>query len=87
MNTTTNTHSRNLQVGFVGLGDQGAPMAIAIAEAGWPLRVWARHERSYEALGDARLTRSGDSCSARSGGSRAIYARLPEAADAAAIQW
>jgi 3-hydroxyisobutyrate dehydrogenase-like beta-hydroxyacid dehydrogenase len=52
MNTNTDPKNRNLQVGFVGLGDQGAPMAIAIAEAGWPLRVWARNERSYEALGD-----------------------------------
>jgi hypothetical protein len=57
MNTNTNTNSRNLQVGFVGLGDQGAPMAIAIAEAGWPLRVWARHQRSYEALGDVSYER------------------------------
>jgi 3-hydroxyisobutyrate dehydrogenase-like beta-hydroxyacid dehydrogenase len=57
MNTTTNNNAKNLQVGFVGLGDQGAPMAIAIAEAGWPLRVWARHERSYEALGDVSYER------------------------------
>jgi 3-hydroxyisobutyrate dehydrogenase-like beta-hydroxyacid dehydrogenase len=57
MNTTTTTNAKNLQVGFVGLGDQGAPMAIAIAEAGWPLRVWARHERSYEALGDVSYER------------------------------
>ncbi len=57
MNTTTNTNSKNLQVGFVGLGDQGAPMAIAIAEAGWPLRVWARHQRSYEALRDVSYER------------------------------
>jgi 3-hydroxyisobutyrate dehydrogenase-like beta-hydroxyacid dehydrogenase len=57
MNTKTNTNNKNLQVGFVGLGDQGAPMAIAIAEAGWPLRVWARHERSYEALGDISYER------------------------------
>ena len=48
----TTTHDKNLQVGFVGLGDQGAPMARAIAAAGWPLRVWARNERSYESLGD-----------------------------------
>jgi len=57
MNTTTNSNAKNLQVGFVGLGDQGAPMAIAIAEAGWPLRLWARHERSYEALGDVSYER------------------------------
>ena len=39
-------------VGFIGLGDQGLPMATAIAEAGYPLHVWARHPTSLEALGD-----------------------------------
>jgi 3-hydroxyisobutyrate dehydrogenase-like beta-hydroxyacid dehydrogenase len=29
-------------VGFIGRGDQGLPMATAIAEAGYPLHVWAR---------------------------------------------
>ncbi|WP_107425894.1 MULTISPECIES: NAD(P)-binding domain-containing protein [Streptomyces] len=29
-------------VGFIGLGDQGLPMATAIAEAGFPLHTWAR---------------------------------------------
>jgi NAD binding domain of 6-phosphogluconate dehydrogenase len=57
MDTNNNRNNKNLQVGFVGLGDQGVPMAIAIAEAGWPLRVWARHERSYEALGDVSYER------------------------------
>jgi 3-hydroxyisobutyrate dehydrogenase-like beta-hydroxyacid dehydrogenase len=52
-----NTNQNKLQVGFVGLGDQGAPMAIAIAEAGWPLHVWARNERSYQALGDVSYER------------------------------
>ncbi|HMG40247.1 MAG TPA: NAD(P)-dependent oxidoreductase [Acidimicrobiales bacterium] len=39
-----------VQVGFVGLGDQGAPMARAIAEAGWSLHVWARRPRSLDAV-------------------------------------
>ena len=30
-------------VGFIGPGDQGLPMATAIAVAGYPLVVWARH--------------------------------------------
>jgi 3-hydroxyisobutyrate dehydrogenase-like beta-hydroxyacid dehydrogenase len=38
-------------VGFIGLGDQGPPMAIAIAEAGYPLHVWARRTASLDALG------------------------------------
>ncbi|WP_426289399.1 NAD(P)-dependent oxidoreductase [Ensifer adhaerens] len=40
------------RVGFVGFGDQGAPMAIAIAEK-YELHVWARRSSSYEALGHA----------------------------------
>lgn len=37
-------------IGWVGLGDQGAPMARAIAEAGFDLHVWVRRPRSLEAL-------------------------------------
>ena len=39
-----------LHVGWVGLGDQGAPIARAIAEAGYPLHVWARRPQSLSAL-------------------------------------
>lgn len=31
-----------MDVGFIGLGDQGAPMAEAIADGGFRLHVWAR---------------------------------------------
>ncbi|MEU7043441.1 NAD(P)-dependent oxidoreductase [Streptomyces varsoviensis] len=40
-------------VGFIGLGDQGLPMARAVAEAGLPLRVWARRPTSLESLAGA----------------------------------
>jgi 3-hydroxyisobutyrate dehydrogenase-like beta-hydroxyacid dehydrogenase len=43
-------------VGFIGLGDQGLPMATAIAEAGYQLNVWARRPASLEALGDTPHT-------------------------------
>jgi 3-hydroxyisobutyrate dehydrogenase-like beta-hydroxyacid dehydrogenase len=44
-------------VGWIGLGDQGLPMAVAIAEAGYPLHVWARRPASLDAPGNAvRLT-------------------------------
>jgi len=43
-------------VGFIGVGDQGAPMAVAIAES-FPLHVWARREASYEALGDVQFAK------------------------------
>ena len=39
-----------MRVGFVGLGDQGAPMARAIAEQGWSLSVWARRLDALSAL-------------------------------------
>jgi 3-hydroxyisobutyrate dehydrogenase-like beta-hydroxyacid dehydrogenase len=45
------------RVGFIGLGDQGLPMAIAIAEAGFELHVWARRAASMDALGDTPHTR------------------------------
>lgn len=38
-------------VGFIGLGDQGLPMAAAIADAGYELHVWARHPGSVTQLG------------------------------------
>lgn len=38
-------------VGFIGLGDQGLPMAVAVAEAGFPLHVWARRPDSLVGLG------------------------------------
>lgn len=43
-------------VGFVGLGDQGLPMAVAVADAGYPLHVWARRPGSLEGLGAAPAT-------------------------------
>lgn len=41
---------RNTKVGWVGLGDQGAPMARAIAAAGFELHVWVRRDASLAAL-------------------------------------
>lgn len=35
-----------MDVGFVGLGDQGAPIAERIAGAGFPLHLWARRAQS-----------------------------------------
>ncbi|MET0934234.1 MAG: NAD(P)-dependent oxidoreductase [Mycetocola sp.] len=46
MNNTTTTPT----VGFVGLGDQGAPMARAVAESRFPLHVWARRVASLDAV-------------------------------------
>ncbi|WP_262028051.1 NAD(P)-dependent oxidoreductase [Microvirga sp. Mcv34] len=40
----------SLNIGFIGLGDQGGPMARAIGESGLKLHVWARRTRSLEAV-------------------------------------
>jgi 3-hydroxyisobutyrate dehydrogenase len=43
-----------MQVGFIGVGDQGGPMAEAIAQAGFGLHIWARRDAAaepYRALG------------------------------------
>ncbi|MTD59614.1 NAD(P)-dependent oxidoreductase [Amycolatopsis pithecellobii] len=39
-------------VGFIGLGDQGLPMATAIAGVGFPLHAWARRAGSLDGLGE-----------------------------------
>ncbi|MEU1599118.1 NAD(P)-dependent oxidoreductase [Streptomyces sp. NPDC005708] len=38
------------RVGFIGLGDQGGPMAEAIGEHGFDLHVWARRPASLSAV-------------------------------------
>src|SRR5438105_3621481 len=40
------------RVGFIGLGDQGAPMAEMIARHGFPLDVWARRPESATPLAE-----------------------------------
>lgn len=46
----------SIEVGFIGLGDQGLPMAVAVAEAGFGLHVWARRPESLERLGAVPAT-------------------------------
>ncbi|WP_167950046.1 NAD(P)-dependent oxidoreductase [Brevibacterium marinum] len=46
LTTPTNITS----VGFIGLGDQGLPMATAIAESGFDLHVWVRRSASLVPL-------------------------------------
>lgn len=38
-----------MQVGFIGIGDQGGPMADAIAEKGFGLHIWARRPEAAAA--------------------------------------
>lgn len=37
---------RDLNIGFVGLGEIGVPMALRIMQAGWPLTVYARRPQA-----------------------------------------
>ncbi|MFJ9351174.1 NAD(P)-dependent oxidoreductase [Streptomyces sp. NPDC101237] len=43
-------HKKISKVGFIGLGDQGGPMAEAIGECGFELHVWARRPASLAAV-------------------------------------
>jgi 3-hydroxyisobutyrate dehydrogenase-like beta-hydroxyacid dehydrogenase len=44
-------------VGFIGLGEQGAPIAARIAKAGWPLHLWARRPESLTPFAPAGAVR------------------------------
>jgi len=48
--------ARVRRVGFIGLGNQGEPMARRLLEAGWPLTVWARRSEVTDAYGDGGAT-------------------------------
>ena len=41
-----------MQVGFIGLGSQGAPMARRIIEGGFPTTLWARRPATLEPFAD-----------------------------------
>ena len=43
---------RLMDVGFIGLGSQGGPMAGRIVEAGFPTTLWARRPGSLEPFAD-----------------------------------
>ena len=47
-----------LKIGFVGLGDQGAPIAEAISEAGFELHVWARRAAIIVSSGSSAILQS-----------------------------
>jgi 3-hydroxyisobutyrate dehydrogenase-like beta-hydroxyacid dehydrogenase len=48
-----------LHVGFVGLGDQGTPMALRIIDAGFPTTVYARRELALDPFRDTRASLAG----------------------------
>lgn len=42
-----------MQIGFIGLGVMGTPMALNLARAGTPLLVWSRSDGNYPVLREA----------------------------------
>lgn len=51
---------QGLSIGFIGLGDQGGPMAEMIVRAGWPTTVWARRAVVRERFADLGATIASD---------------------------
>ncbi|HXS86072.1 MAG TPA: NAD(P)-dependent oxidoreductase, partial [Mycobacterium sp.] len=48
-----------MDVGFIGLGSQGGPMAGRIVDAGFPTTLWARRPASLEPFADTAATVAG----------------------------
>jgi 3-hydroxyisobutyrate dehydrogenase len=48
MTKTISHNAPRVRVGFIGLGNQGAPMARRIVDAGYPVTLWARRPASLE---------------------------------------
>ncbi|MCI2424369.1 NAD(P)-dependent oxidoreductase [Saccharopolyspora sp. K220] len=67
-------------VGFVGLGDQGAPIAQAIGDSGYPLLVWARRPASLDALDGTPFT-AANSVAELAAGSDVVALCLPQDSD------
>lgn len=55
MNNPGRIRATQLQVGFIGLEDQSAPMAVAVSKAGFALHIWARRPASLGALGPSTV--------------------------------
>ncbi|MCX5676242.1 MAG: NAD(P)-dependent oxidoreductase [Planctomycetota bacterium] len=58
---------KRMKVGFVGLGLMGAPMAMNVLKAGWPLRVWNRTADKAEPLVAAGAVRAATATDAARG--------------------
>lgn len=56
VSTVSSPEQQRPSIGFIGLGDQGAPMAQAIGEGGFDLQVWARRPKALEAVADVPHT-------------------------------
>jgi NAD binding domain of 6-phosphogluconate dehydrogenase len=65
-----------LKIGFVGLGNQGAPMAEAISDAGFERHVWARRAQSFDAISRVKCVRH-DSLKLHSAASNRLISKCP----------
>ena len=54
------------RIGFIGLGNQGAPIARRMADAGWPLAVWARRPEALAEFSDVPACESPEALAERS---------------------
>lgn len=50
-----------LQVGWIGLGSQGGPMARVLAGSGVPVRLWARNDKTLDGFSDTPATTASSS--------------------------
>src|SRR3546814_14218222 len=51
------TH-KSMQLGFIGLGSQGGPIARRMVDAGYPLTLWARRAESLQPYADTPARRT-----------------------------
>src|SRR3546814_12955040 len=51
------TH-KSMQLGFIGLGSQGGPIARRMVDAGYPLTLWARRAESLRPYADTPARRT-----------------------------
>ena len=48
-----------INTGFIGVGDQGGPIARRMVDAGFPLTIWARRAESFDPYRDTAATFAG----------------------------
>ena len=69
-----------MNVGFIGLGIMGAPMAHNLVKHGYRLTVWSRRHQSMQALLDAGAQGAADAAEL-AGNADVVFSMLPDASD------
>lgn len=73
-----------MNVGFIGLGIMGRPMALNLLKHGHSLTVWARREEAMRPLLDAGARRAANPAAA-AGAAEVVFTVLPDAPDVRAV--